>query len=127
MPHALPLPSAAAPTLSKLPDHLGDERYAKKRDEIRRRLASQLPKDAVLPQTLLDDLPLDVTDIPASCGLLSPSELALTDLDATAVRDQVAAGKLTAVEAVTAFGRRAAIAEQLTSCTYLPSALSCSR
>jgi Asp-tRNA(Asn)/Glu-tRNA(Gln) amidotransferase A subunit family amidase len=48
--------------------------------------------------------------------LLTPKELLITELDGTAVCQKIAAGELTAVDAVTAFGKRAAIAHQLTAC-----------
>ncbi|KAF9235627.1 amidase signature domain-containing protein [Melanogaster broomeanus] len=51
-----------------------------------------------------------------TCGLLTQEELAITKLDATAVLARIASGQLTAVETVTAFGKRAAIAHQLTAC-----------
>jgi hypothetical protein len=121
MPHAVPAaPPSAVTILSSLADMPGDPGYHKQRDALRQRLASQLPKDLLLPSTLLDSLPLDVTSIPSSCGLLSASELAIAELDATTVRDRIAAGQLSAVDAVSAFGRRAAIAQQLTSCASSP-------
>ncbi|KIJ66047.1 hypothetical protein HYDPIDRAFT_130197 [Hydnomerulius pinastri MD-312] len=80
------------------------------------RLDAQIPASLRLPQSLLDDPPLNVTSIPETCGLLTPEELAITELDATAIVERIAAGQLTAVEAVTAFGKRAAIAHQLTAC-----------
>ncbi|KII85160.1 hypothetical protein PLICRDRAFT_116709 [Plicaturopsis crispa FD-325 SS-3] len=104
------------PTLSDLPQATGNASYTEKAQALRQRLASSIPESLRLPSTLLDNLPLDVTSIPASCGLLTPEELALTDLDATAIRDKIAAGKLTCVEVVTAFGKRAAIAHQLVHC-----------
>lgn len=88
-------------------------------NEFADRVLSQLPTDLLLPPGLLGNLPKDVTGIPLSCGLLNQNEIAITALDATGVRDAIAAGKLTAVEAVSAFGRRAAIAHQLVKCKWL--------
>lgn len=117
------LPPSPSPT-SSLPDLYeigGTPAYLAKRDTMRQRLYDKLPKDVLLPQSVLDSHPLNVTGVPASCGLLTARELAITALDATDVRDKVAAGDLTAVEVVSAFGRRAAIAQQVTCCTFPPS------
>lgn len=68
-----------------------------------------------------------VLDIPKACGLLTPKELAITEnYDATALRDKLAAGEVSSVDVTTAFCKRAAIAQQLTSClteTMFPMAL----
>lgn len=68
-----------------------------------------------------------VLKVPAECGLLSPAELAITEIqDATALRDKLANQELSAVDVATAFCKRAAIAQQLTSClteTMFPQAL----
>jgi Asp-tRNA(Asn)/Glu-tRNA(Gln) amidotransferase A subunit family amidase len=60
---------------------------------------------------------LDILDAPARCGILSDQELKITEIpDATALRDKLAARELSAVEVITAFCKRAAVAQQLTSC-----------
>ncbi|KDQ52322.1 hypothetical protein JAAARDRAFT_163030 [Jaapia argillacea MUCL 33604] len=94
----------------------GNASYDTKAAQLKSRLAEQIPTSLRLPASILSNLPLDVTGIPASCGFLSPEELAITELDATAICEKIAAGKLTAVETVTAFGKRAAIAQQLSCC-----------
>ncbi|OBZ78851.1 hypothetical protein A0H81_00080 [Grifola frondosa] len=91
---AIPIPEIAS----------GNPSYLAKATALKARLNAQIPTDLRLPPSVLDDLPLDVTGIPASCGLLSAAELAITELDATAVCQKIAAGELTAVEIVTAFG-----------------------
>ncbi|EGO00853.1 hypothetical protein SERLA73DRAFT_87177 [Serpula lacrymans var. lacrymans S7.3] len=103
-------------SISSLPVVTGNAAFTAKVSDVRERLESQIPTTLRLPSSLLDNLPLDVTGIPESCGLLSENELAITDLDATAVCDKIAKGELTAVDTVTAFGKRAAIAHQLTAC-----------
>ncbi|OBZ79462.1 hypothetical protein A0H81_00077 [Grifola frondosa] len=103
---AIPIPEIAS----------GNPSYLAKATALKARLNAQIPADLRLPPSVLDNLPLDVTGIPASCGLLSAAELAITELDATAICQKIAAGELTAVETVTAFGKRAAIAHQLVSC-----------
>ncbi|KAH7928659.1 amidase [Leucogyrophana mollusca] len=94
----------------------GKPSYTAKVKLVRERLDSSIPSSLRLPSSVLDNLPLDVTGIPASCGLLTSSELAITELDATTICQKIARGELTAVDTVTAFGKRAAIAHQLTAC-----------
>jgi len=70
-----------------------------------------------LPQALLEALPLDVRPIPASCGLLTAGELALTEEDdAAALVARMASGELRAVDVCRAYCKRAAIAQQLVRC-----------
>ncbi|KAG1740784.1 amidase signature domain-containing protein [Suillus paluster] len=94
----------------------GDALYEVKARIFQEQLEAKIPASLRLPPAILEDPPLDVTHIPETCGLLTPQELAITELDATAVCQKIAAGQLTAVDAVTAFGKRAAIAHQLTAC-----------
>jgi amidase len=94
----------------------GTPSYTAAAEKIRARLDAEIPASLRLPQELLDDLPVDVSAIAETCGLLTPEELAITELDATAVRDQIAAGTLSAVDTVTAFGKRAVVVHQLTGC-----------
>lgn len=94
----------------------GNASYEAKARIFREQLEAKIPASLRLPPAILEDPPLDVTHIPETCGLLTPQELAITELDATAVCQKIATGELTAVEAVTAFGKRAAIAHQLTAC-----------
>ncbi|KAG1792760.1 amidase signature domain-containing protein [Suillus plorans] len=94
----------------------GNASYEAKARVLREQLEAKIPAGLKLPPAILEDPPLDITRIPETCGLLTVQELAITELDATAVCQKIAAGELTAVEAVTAFGKRAAIAHQLTAC-----------
>lgn len=94
----------------------GDASYEAKARVLLEQLEAKIPASLRLPSAILEDPPLDVRHIPETCGLLTPEELAITELDATAVCQKIAVGELTAVEAVTAFGKRAAIAHQLTAC-----------
>ncbi|KAK3648725.1 hypothetical protein LTR56_000998 [Elasticomyces elasticus] len=58
-----------------------------------------------------------VLDVPRKCGILTSRELHITeDLDATNLVAQLAAGKIKSVDVVTAFCKRAAIAQQLVNC-----------
>jgi len=85
---------------------------------LRARVTSQLSASLLLPTTLFIGIPapLNVITIPETCGLLTPAELAITALDATALCEKMAARELSAVEVVSAFGKRAAIAHQVTAC-----------
>ncbi|OJJ50404.1 hypothetical protein ASPZODRAFT_13485 [Penicilliopsis zonata CBS 506.65] len=59
---------------------------------------------------------IDLRPLVAESGILSEQELAITVLDATALAEQVAAGVYSAVETVTAYCKRAAVAQQLANC-----------
>ncbi|KAL2851256.1 amidase signature domain-containing protein [Aspergillus pseudodeflectus] len=83
--------------------------------------ATKIPAQWRLPSHILDQLGQDpsgsVLDIPQRCGLLSDRELQITEtLDATALLQKLADREYSAVEVTTAFCKRAAIAQQLTSC-----------
>lgn len=102
------------------------EKAADKRAEA----DAKIPSEWRLPAEILQQVKNNghcVLDVPSRCGLLSDAELATTEIqDATALRDKLAAQELSAMEVVTAFCKRAAIAQQLTSClteTMFPQAL----
>lgn len=79
--------------------------------------AAKVPKELVLPREVIENPPKDVTGIPASCGLLTPEELDITEkYDVWGLAEAIAAKKLTSVAVVTAFAKRAIIAHQLTCC-----------
>lgn len=61
---------------------------------------------------------VDLRPLAASCGVLSSRELEITDrkYDATGLAEQIALGTYSAVEVVTAFCKRAAVAQQLCNC-----------
>ena len=60
---------------------------------------------------------LDVLGVPRECGLLNQGELRITEeFDATALLSGLLNGLLKSVDVVTAFCKRAAIAQQLTNC-----------
>ncbi|KZT62249.1 amidase [Calocera cornea HHB12733] len=101
---------------TKLAEATGSPAYTTKVTAMKKRLDSQIPDSLRLPREIVDTAPLDVTGVPATTGLLTEKELAITALDATAVCEKIASGQLTAVETVTAFGKRAIIAHQLVHC-----------
>lgn len=98
--------------------------YEERRDAIRAAVLEKIPAELRLKKDYSGDA--TVMHVPAECGLLTDKELAITEVvDATALRDQLAAGEVSACDAVTAFAKRAAIAHQLTCCLtdwFLPEA-----
>ena len=92
--------------------------------------ASKIPAEWRLPAEIVKKVSegkQDALDITRQCGLLTPEELDITEnYDATALRDKLAAREVSSVQVTTAFCKRAAIAQQLTSClteTMFPMAL----
>lgn len=88
--------------------------------EKRRIAASKIPPAWLLPTEILasisEDSPISVTSIPRSCGLLSETELDITEnYSAVGLLQKLASAELSAVEVTTAFCKRAAIAQQLVS------------
>ncbi|KAK5131465.1 hypothetical protein LTR08_000929 [Meristemomyces frigidus] len=58
-----------------------------------------------------------ILNVPRECGILTTEEIRITEeYDATALSRELASGKLRSVDVVTAFCKRAAIAQQLTNC-----------
>ncbi|KAK0610068.1 amidase signature domain-containing protein [Bombardia bombarda] len=103
--------------LQPVPTPGGTPSYETLRASILSEFASRVPSDLYLPESILTNPPKDVTLIPATCGLLTPSELAITSsYDAVALAAAIASRKLTAVAVATAFAKRAIIAHQLTCC-----------
>lgn len=80
---------------------------------------AKIPEEWRLGQEFLQGseiTPISVLDVPAKCGILSPAELKITELDAGSLANAVQSGSLKAVAVATAFSKRAAIAQQLTQC-----------
>ena len=79
----------------------------------------RIPSAWLLPSSYTGDssVRLSVLDVPRQCGLLSQDELRITEQhDATSLVENLAAGKLKSVDVVSAFAKRAAIAQQLVNC-----------
>lgn len=89
--------------------------YAQLAQQYQQEVHAKLPQSALLSRATLDQLPLDVSSMPECSGLLSDEQLAITSLDATELLQEIAAGRLSSVEVVTAFGLRTAIAHQVAS------------
>jgi amidase len=88
-----------------------------KRDSV----AAKIPKNWLLPSNLTSQYnetsTLNVLDVPRTCGLLTEQELAITEnYDATDLIQLMSTGRLKSVDVVTAFCKRAAIAQQCVNC-----------
>lgn len=95
----------------------GDAKFEANRQEILDKVAAKVPKELLLPKSLIDDPPLNVTGIPANCELITPEELEITNnYGLVELADAIRSRKLTSVEVTTAFCKRAIIAHQLTFC-----------
>ncbi|KAJ5113584.1 acetamidase [Penicillium angulare] len=83
----------------------------------KRRIAIQ---DSIPEDWRLDSLPSEeiVLNFPGQCGILSRSELEITNLPATELVYQLGTGKLKAVDVTLAFCKRAAVAQQLLNCMH---------
>jgi amidase len=82
---------------------------------------SKIPKDWLLPPSqtaqYTETSTLSVLSVPRTCGILTEKELDITEnYDATALVEMMAKGELKSVEVVTAFCKRAAVAQQCVSC-----------
>lgn len=74
------------------------------------RIAASIPQEWRIDTK---NLPDNVMDVPAKCGILSDAELAITESSATDLVQQLATGKLKAVDVTLAFCKRAAVATQV--------------
>ncbi|KAF3386419.1 Acetamidase [Penicillium rolfsii] len=79
----------------------------------RARINDSIPKEWRIKELPAED---SVFDFPAKSGLLTDHELSITESSATDLVQQLAEGKLKAVEVTIAFCKRAALAHQLVNC-----------
>ncbi|KAL1894175.1 hypothetical protein Sste5346_005961 [Sporothrix stenoceras] len=87
----------------------------------RQSVLDKIPQEWRLPAATLAEAheanELDVTSIPRDSGILTADEITITEnYDATALLEKLAAAEYSALAVTTAFCKRAAIAQQLTSC-----------
>jgi amidase len=95
----------------------GTDGYEKHRAAILERLALKVPSNLVLPSSLIQNPPNDVSSIPRTCGLLTEHEIGITEnYSAVNLAQAIASKHLTAVEVTRSFAKRAIIAHQLTCC-----------
>lgn len=83
--------------------------------------AKKAEQDARIPaewklQELPSDTVRDLRPYAKKSGILSEKELGITEEDATSLMDKLADGIYSAVEVVTAYCKRAAVAHQLVNC-----------
>lgn len=87
--------------------------------KVQSRLAS-IPSEWHLPSSILSTIDAnsgtDVRSIPASCGILDPEELAITETPVAELLAKLQSRTWTSEAVTTAFCKRAAIAHQLTNC-----------
>ncbi|KAL8300836.1 hypothetical protein RB597_009399 [Gaeumannomyces tritici] len=103
--------------LQTKPVPTGTPEFEARRAALLREFAEKVPQELHLPDDVFTSPPLDVTGIPASCGLLSARELEITgEHDATSLAAAIAGRRYTAVEVAVAFCKRAIVAHQLTAC-----------
>lgn len=77
---------------------------------------SLIPPAWRLPSHYLSTKMTNVMDVARRCGILTPAELAITELSAPALVNRMLSRNLSSVAVVTAFCKRAAVAQQLTNC-----------
>lgn len=103
--------------IERKPIAKGDADCEANRQKLVQDVLDKIPQELLLPDKYIDNPPLDVTGIPAECGLLTPEELDITEnYSLTALVEAIASKKLTSVAVTKAFARRACIAHQLTFC-----------
>lgn len=79
----------------------------------------RIPQEWLVPESKLHQIDTpDLRPLAELSGILSTQELKITgkDYDATALLAEIASGALTAVEVITAFCKRAAVAQQACNC-----------
>ncbi|KAK2685703.1 hypothetical protein QWA68_015453 [Fusarium oxysporum] len=100
-----------------VPVPTGTPEHEAKRADVLKALADKVPAEFCLGPEFFENTPLTVTKIPATCGLLTDEEIAITEgYDATGLAEAIARRKHTSVSVARAFCKRAIIAHQLTSC-----------
>ncbi|KAL8778517.1 MAG: hypothetical protein Q9213_007375, partial [Squamulea squamosa] len=96
--------------------------WEKIRDRKLEEQRSRIPQEWLIPASQLPSTDVSyVMDIPGSCGILSNREIKITEgYNARSLAAAIREKEYNAVEVTTAFCKRAAIANQLTSCLTEP-------
>jgi amidase len=81
--------------------------------DIKANTLAQIPADLRIQPA---DLPSRVIDLPSTSPLLTPLDRHIVHLEATDLRDEIAQGKLTAIQVIEAYIKTAALAHQATNC-----------
>ncbi|CZR51902.1 related to general amidase [Phialocephala subalpina] len=82
---------------------------------LKRREAA-IPKEYLLPESALKDLPLDLTSVPKSSGHFTPEELEIIETQAEDILLKIREKKWTSLTVTKAFCKAAVVAQQLTNC-----------
>ncbi|CBY01499.1 hypothetical protein IAQ61_003326 [Plenodomus lingam] len=105
----------------------GTPQFEEKRTSLLEAFAKKVPSELRLPSDFFVNPPIDVSKVPTTCGILSRSEVDITEnYDAVGLAEAIAARKFTSLEVTTAFCKRSIIAHQLTCCLtqwFMPEAL----
>ncbi|KAM0226737.1 hypothetical protein ACHAPO_012115 [Fusarium lateritium] len=89
----------------------GTPKFEAEREALLQAFASKVPKDYRLPLDIIQNPPSNVTEIPATCGILSSAEIDITEKhNAVSLLQVIASRKYTAEEVAKAFYKRAVIA-----------------
>ncbi|KAM0426358.1 hypothetical protein ACHAPT_008399 [Fusarium lateritium] len=109
--------SSLLPVVEPIPFVPGSPEYQSLRQALLEDFGAKVPSALRLPQSIIDNPPKNVTNIPRDCGILSPEEIEITEsYDVIALAEAIASKKFSAVAVATAFSKRAIIAHQLTCC-----------
>lgn len=80
-------------------------------------LQAKLPKEWLLPESIIGSKPRNIMPVFKSCGLLTPRELEITNVqDCVALLEKIQSKEWSAFEVTVAFSKRATIAHQLINC-----------
>jgi amidase len=95
----------------------GNAHYEKKRAAILETFAAKVPNELRLPASIIASPPINVSNLPSTCGLLTEKQIKITEnYDVSGLAQAIAARNLTSIEVAIAFSKRAIIAHQLTCC-----------
>ncbi|TGO16687.1 hypothetical protein BTUL_0025g00420 [Botrytis tulipae] len=97
--------------------HLSTDQHYKEIATIaQKRRANALPKEYLLPEGFLENLPRDVTNVPRSSGHFTSEELEIIETCAEDILQKIRERIWTSVEVTKAFSKSAVVAHQLTNC-----------
>lgn len=105
------------PLIQTKPVPTGSAAWEAKRKAIIDEFNAKVPEEYYIPQSYVDNPPLDVRDIPRQCGILTEEELEITEnYDTVSLANAIATRKYSSVTVAKAFCKRAIIAHQVSCC-----------
>ncbi|KAL7911446.1 amidase signature domain-containing protein [Trichoderma velutinum] len=111
------MPPKSMKVVEPVPGPIASARYEATRLSILKDFAASVPENLLLPSSIIENPPKNVTKIPRTCGLLSPTEIEITEkYDAVALAAAIACKTFSATVVAKAFAKRAIIAHQLSAC-----------